>query len=191
MRPCIHPSCGLLSGNMLRTSETYPLNVYRAHFSSLCVYFFYIALHNKWILIYVSTWDVSCIFLVTFCDSFAFLFKINYCFVLVLVPLEDELEAVFPSSSFFSLLIFKVARLVPRWILGASLARKVAIHNCLLLFDFFMAVQHLPIATSTLASNAWPSTYSFVLLHTEVFLKVLINPVYGFFPPMCLVLLLW
>lgn len=93
-------------------------------------------------------------FLVTFCDSFAFLFKINYCFVLVSVPLEDELEAVFPSSSFFSLLIFKVARLVPKWILGASLARKVAIHNCLLLFDFFMAVQHLPIATSTLASNA-------------------------------------
>lgn len=90
-----------------------------------------------------------------FCDSFAFSFKINYCSVLVSVPLEDELEAIFPSSSsFFSLLIFKVAILVPKWILGASLAQKVAIHNCLLPFDFFMAVQHLPIATSTLASNA-------------------------------------
>lgn len=151
--------------------------------------FFYIALHNKWIPIYVSTWDMSCIFFVTFCDSFAFFFKINYCSVLVSVSLEDELKAIFPSSS-FSLLIFKVAKSIPKWVLQALLAPKVAIHNCLLPFDFFMNVQHLPIATSTLASNAWPSTYSFVLLHTEVFLKALINLVYSFFPPMCLVLLL-
>lgn len=69
-------------------------------------------------------------------DSFALLFKINYCSVLVSVPLEDELEATFPSSS-SSVLIFKVAKSVPELILGASLARKVAIHNCYLLFDFF------------------------------------------------------
>lgn len=87
-------------------------------------------------------------FFVTVCDSFAFLFKINYCSVL-----EDELEAIFPSSSFLSF-VFKVAKCIPKWVLGALLARKVAIHNCLLSFDFFMAVQHLPTATSTLASNA-------------------------------------
>lgn len=34
------PGRGLLSGNMLRTSEMYPPKVYRAHFSSWCVYFF-------------------------------------------------------------------------------------------------------------------------------------------------------
>lgn len=62
-----------------------------------------------------------------FFDFFALLFKINYCSVLVSVPLEDELEATFPSSSS---LIFKVAKSVPKLIFGASLARKVAIHNC-------------------------------------------------------------
>lgn len=93
-------------------------------------------------------------FFVTFCDSFTFLFKINYCSVLVSVSLEDELEAMFPSSSFISLVIFKVAKCIPKWVPGALLAPKVAIHNCLLSFDVFMAVQHLPIATSTLASNA-------------------------------------
>lgn len=97
-------------------------------------------------------------FFVTFCDSFAFLSSINYCSVLVSVSLEGELEAVFPSSSFFSLLIFKVAKCIPRWVLGALLAWELAIHNCLLSFDFFIAVQHLPTATSTLSSDAWPST---------------------------------
>lgn len=64
-----------------------------------------------------------------FSDSFGLLFKINYCSVLVSVPLEDELEGTFPSSS-SSLLIFKVAKSVPKLILGAPLAQKVAIHNC-------------------------------------------------------------
>lgn len=62
-----------------------------------------------------------------FSDSFALLFKISSCSVLVSVLLEDELEATFPSSSSSpSLLVFKVAK----FILGASLAQKVAIHNC-------------------------------------------------------------
>lgn len=69
------PSCSLLSGNMLRTSEMYPPTVYRAHFSSQCVYFFYIALHNKWNLIYVSTWDVSCNFLWLFVTLLLFCLK--------------------------------------------------------------------------------------------------------------------
>lgn len=34
------PGRGLLSGNMLRTSEMYPPKVHRAHFSSQYVYFF-------------------------------------------------------------------------------------------------------------------------------------------------------
>lgn len=94
------PSRGLLSGNMLRTSEIYPPKVHRVHFSSRCVYSF-------------TACSTASECELPFSDSFALLFKINYFSVLVSVPLEDELEATFPSSSSSSLLIFKVANQSP------------------------------------------------------------------------------
>lgn len=100
----------------------YTPKAYRAHFSSQCVY-----------ILQGSPQQVSFNLCVhpgcelPFSDSFALLFKISSCSVLVSVLLEDELEATFPSSSSSpSLLVFKVAK----FILGASLAQKVAIHNC-------------------------------------------------------------